>query len=189
MNRLLCRKNSNTPRNDVFCGGFTLIELLIVITIIGILTVLTVSQFQTARKKANDVARKSDLNGVSKALMMYFADYSKFPAASLSGELSLPGGGSEWGGTFQDTASSPPYVYMKKLPKENWTPTYPYCYKVSADFKKFALFAQLESWSDKDCDRNGNGVNDDQTYSCNGIQYCYGVTSPNATLDNTGNLL
>ena len=38
-------------------SGFTLVELLVVIAIMSILTIISVSQFQTAKKKANDVAR------------------------------------------------------------------------------------------------------------------------------------
>ena len=95
--------------------AFTFVELLVVIAIMGILTVIAVSQFQGAKKKANDVSRKGDLNGVSKALTMYFADYGKFPEASSNGNIMLNGEDVKWGEGFIDNG----YVYSKILPKEN----------------------------------------------------------------------
>lgn len=149
--------------------GFTLIELLIVIAIISILTIVAVGQFRTARMRANDVARKGDLNAVSKSLQMYFADFGYFPAVEDI----------VWGGTFEDNSVSPPYVYMQTLPRENIL-SLPYCYKVSADGKKYGLFAQLESTGDIECENS---------YSCNGATYCYGIASPNTGLSPTGDLL
>lgn len=154
--------------------GFTLIELLVVITIISILTVITASQFQTAKQKANDVARKGDLNATAKALQMYFNDYGSFPDVSATN--SPP---SAWGGTFEDN-SVPPYIYMKKLPIENHLSSYPYCYKISADKKKYGLFAQLESTRDKVCNETG--------YQCGGVTYCFGVVSPNTSLEEMSGL-
>jgi prepilin-type N-terminal cleavage/methylation domain-containing protein len=154
--------------------GFTLVELLVVIAIISILTIITVSQFQTAKRKGNDVQRKADLNNVSKSLLMYFADYGKFPAATADGELTNGNGVTvNWTEEFRDKDG---YTYMKVLPQENYKPDSPYCYKTSPDLKKFALFAQLENTVDKDCEGHA--------YSCGGVStYCYGIVSPNTNLD------
>ena len=129
--------------------GFTLVELLIVIAIMGILTSITVSQFITAKKKANDVARKSDLNGISKALQMYFTDYGKMPAMSVDGKgkIMINSNTLNWGDEFKDGD----YVYMIKLPKENNSAMAPYCYKTDSEKKQYALFAQLENTGDKEC--------------------------------------
>jgi len=146
--------------------AFTLVELLVVISIISILTIVTVSQFQTARKKANDVQRKGDLSSLGKALQMYYTDYGYFPEAN-NGKIHLPSSTIEWGTEFVDNG----YVYMKVMPiekKSGWN----YCYKVSADQKKFALFANLENTSDKDCSAS--------PYSCNGGSYCFTIVSPNS---------
>lgn len=172
-------------------SGFTLVELLVVMAIISILTMITVSQFQTARRKANDVSRKGDLNSLSKALHLYFSDYGFFPNAT-----SIEGGAidlntlSSWGGSFEDQSVSPPYVYMKKLPKENSAGLPPYCYKVDSltNPKKFALYAELENKLDKECDRNNDNLPDD-TYQCGGRNYCYFTTSSNTSLDTNGNIL
>lgn len=155
--------------------GFTLIELLVVISIMSILTVITVSQFTTARKKARDVQRKGDLNALSKALQMYYADYGKFPSgtdADVSRRINI---NNLWGSEFKDVGG---YIYMKVLPQERTLNT-PFCYVVTADQKSYGLFAMLESITDLDC-HNTNGIGD---YVQCGNNYCYSVVSPNITAD------
>ncbi len=159
--------------------GFTLIELLVVIAIMSILTVITVSQFQTAQRKARDVARKGDLSAVSKALQMYYADYGVFPAA-VSGRISVDGSTPiAWGEEFADEAN---YIYMKVLPRENSQDDYPYCYAVDnvVDPRKFGLFAQLENTTDSQCEGH--------EYICNGRTYCFGYASPNTLIQEDGSL-
>lgn len=164
-----------------FCGdrGFTLVELLIVMAIMMILVTITVSQFQTAKKKASDVARKSDLNGVAKALQMYFTDYGIFPAANPAGKIMIGGAAIDWGSEFNDGD----YIYMKVLPRENKIGAPPYCYKTDTYKKKYALFTMLESTADKECLNPA-------TYDCgDGIDsYCFTYVSPNTNLDADGNL-
>lgn len=163
--------------------AFTLVELLVVIAIMGILTMITVSQFQTAKRKANDVARKGDLNSVAKALQMYFADYGEMPGMSSSegGKIVVGGTTLDWGDEFVDAAG---YVYMKILPRENNSALPDYCYKTDSAKKKYALFAMLENGVDSQCDRNNDGMAD-QTYRCGGKLYCFAYYSPNTSLNNT----
>lgn len=159
--------------------GFTLIELLIVISIMGILTSITVSQFVTAKKKANDVSRKSDLNGVSKALQMYFTDYGVMPDMSdpLGGKIKTKTDTVDWGGEFVDGG----YTYMKVVPKENNINFPAYCYKTDApNFKKYAIFAKLENTTDKECGSPNH------QYRCGGNIYCFSYVSPNTSLDPDG---
>ncbi|MDO8582283.1 MAG: type II secretion system protein [bacterium] len=54
--------------------GFTLIELLVVIAIIGLLSTLAVVALTSARSKARDAKRISDVKQVQTALELYFAD-------------------------------------------------------------------------------------------------------------------
>jgi len=58
--------------------GFTLLELLVVIAIIGLLATIVLVSVNTARKKARDARRLSDLNSVMLALSMYYDDYGTF---------------------------------------------------------------------------------------------------------------
>jgi len=111
-------------------NGFTLIELLVVITIISILTIIAVSQFSTAKIKARDTQRKADLDSVSKAVNMYYADYGEFPDQDAF----------SWGDTFVDDD----YYYMKVVPEENKAGFDQYCYLPNADFTSYVIFGNME---------------------------------------------
>lgn len=61
--------------------GFTLIELLVVIAVIGLLSTLAIIALGSARTKARDAKRISDVKDVRNALELYFADYGKYPSS------------------------------------------------------------------------------------------------------------
>ena len=58
--------------------GFTLIELLVVIAIIGILSSVVLASLGTAREKARDATRISDMKNVQLALELYFDGNSSY---------------------------------------------------------------------------------------------------------------
>lgn len=58
--------------------GFTLIELLVVISIIGVLSTLGMVAFKSARKRARNVARISNLEQLAKALDVYYDDNGRY---------------------------------------------------------------------------------------------------------------
>ncbi|HBB38184.1 MAG: hypothetical protein UV82_C0007G0063 [Candidatus Magasanikbacteria bacterium GW2011_GWD2_43_18] len=65
--------------------GFTLIELLVVIAIIGLLSTLAVVALGSAREKANDSKRLSDLKQVQTALELYYTDQNVYPTTTAVG--------------------------------------------------------------------------------------------------------
>jgi len=152
--------------------GFTLVELLVVISIIGILTMIGAVAYSGAQKKARDTQRKTELNALSNALMMYYNDNGVFPALDIFATTDNVLTGS--GGT----------VYMAKMPVDpkNVNP-YIYSYRYddnvnSSTYRKvFYLFANLENTSDSQC-KSG-----DEVYTSKGVDFCYGISSPNSALE------
>ncbi|MBY0328590.1 prepilin-type N-terminal cleavage/methylation domain-containing protein [Patescibacteria group bacterium] len=62
--------------------GFTLIELLVVIAIIGILAAVILASLNTARAKARDARRISDIRTIQTALEMYYSDNGSYPISN-----------------------------------------------------------------------------------------------------------
>lgn len=62
--------------------AFTLVEMLIVIVIIGILAAALIPRLSSARGRANDTARKADLQQIASALVAYQIDNWTFPSTA-----------------------------------------------------------------------------------------------------------
>lgn len=65
--------------------GFTLIELLVVIAIIGILAATVLIGMRSARGKARDSARKTDISTIITALETSYDDTESYPAVTAGG--------------------------------------------------------------------------------------------------------
>ncbi len=61
--------------------GFTLIELLVVVAIIGILSSVVLASLNSAREKARDTRRKSDLKQIQNALELYYSNCGTYIVA------------------------------------------------------------------------------------------------------------
>ena len=67
--------------------GFTLIELLVVVAIIGLLASVVMASLNTARSKAQDSKRLSDLHSISLALELYFTTNGSYPAHAANTQV------------------------------------------------------------------------------------------------------
>lgn len=70
--------------------GFTLVELLVVIAIIGVLSSLVLLQLGTARAKARDAKRISDISSFRTAMELYFDDNGgRYPTAMTFANIGI----------------------------------------------------------------------------------------------------
>jgi general secretion pathway protein G len=135
--------------------GFTLIELLVVIGIIGMLVAIAIPNFLSARQRASDSKKKSDMRELKSALRLYYNDFNSYPASYNGGVGKLNYiQGCGLNGTGQcpcsatvDFASGAAcdQVYMKKFSSDLGTGTF---YYLKAGGDDFCLRAVLDNKSD-----------------------------------------
>ncbi len=127
--------------------GFTLVELLVVIAIIGLLSTLAVVSLGSARSKARDARRISDIKQVQSALELYFSDAGAYPV-KVAPALKL---GTQATASLLTSAgfgdnTAPPAgatVYMGKVPANFATPVTT-GYDYISDGQTYTITFQLE---------------------------------------------
>lgn len=145
-------------QNNRLSFGFTLIELLVVIAIIGILSTLVLSNFNSARDRARDASRKSDLDQIKKALMMYNNDNTAYPAHDADNKIVACGAPPtttiDWGTQFSCSGMT----YMRMLPHDpsfdpvSGSPEYQY--NQGSTDEDFCLWTTLANHGDGDIARS-----------------------------------
>ncbi len=121
--------------------GFTLVELLVVVSLIGILATLVLANLNSARERARDAQRKSDLRNIQTALRLYYNDLGEYPASSGT-DIVACDGTCVWGNIWQNNS----ITYMGTLPPDPLsTQAYRYTY---VDDDNYILEACLENKSD-----------------------------------------
>lgn len=137
--------------------GFTLIELLIVVAIIGLLSTLAVVSLGSARVKARDSKRLSDLKQIQTALELYYTDQNSYPTGTNVnlGEDSAVCLNSE--ATFQAANCANPY--MGSVPAD--PKDFHYVYNAATASSSYTIAAELEG--------NVNGLTGTITLSPAGI--------------------
>ena len=120
--------------------GFTLIELLVVIAIIGLLSTLAVVALGSARQKARDAKRVSDLKQIQTALELYYTDKNAYPPAPNPNVLGGAAAGCLDSSGFKVNGCVKP-IYMGLIPKDP-SEGQTYTYAVAAD--SYTVNATLE---------------------------------------------
>ncbi|MCX6729913.1 MAG: type II secretion system protein [Candidatus Portnoybacteria bacterium] len=101
--------------------GFTLIEILVVVSIIGILATIVIVSVGSARAKARDSKRISDLNQVQNAIWLYYDNNGAMPINRNPGF-----GYCDTQANFLQELVDNDYVAV--TPKDPSSPSRSYCY-------------------------------------------------------------
>jgi len=99
---------SNNYRNN---KGFTLIELLVVVAIVGLLSSIVFASLNTARLKARDAQRYSNLAEIRNALFLYANDHNGNFPTDYGGSDDNNG---DWPTAFKNDLAP----YMSTIPKD-----------------------------------------------------------------------
>jgi prepilin-type N-terminal cleavage/methylation domain-containing protein len=127
--------------------GFTLVELLVVIAIIGLLSTLAVVSLNSARTKARDARRQSDLKQVSTAMELYNSENNAYPiggACNANGILATQTSGLLCGsGNAIKDANN---VYLNSIPQPPGTGAVPNNqYRYTGTGSTYCLSVALEN--------------------------------------------
>lgn len=111
--------------------GFTLIELLVVIAIIGILSSVVLASLNSARAKARDARRLTDVKQYQTAFTLYDSDYGTYPPA-------VPDRGDGWAETVTARANFmsnlvPAYIPAAIIDPENTNAYASYYYRIGTN--------------------------------------------------------
>ncbi len=95
--------------------GFTLIELLVVIAIIGLLSSTILASLNSARAKAKDTRRISDLKQIELALELYYEGNKAYPSSGGAWRSQCAG----WGGhAASDVIPGITPTFISKFPAD-----------------------------------------------------------------------
>lgn len=135
-------------------SGFTIVELLIVIVVIAILAAITLVSYNGIQKRANDAKRISDINSLTKGMLIWTVDTGKPPTETGGGHISNGQGwvyasiGSNYSDNIETVLINAGYLSDGVRDPKNPTGTGSYMfYRCSAASHRtsYSFFARLES--------------------------------------------
>ncbi len=104
--------------------GFTLLELLIVIAIIGVLASIVMASLNSARVKARDSKRLSDIRQIKVALELYYDVYGYYPDCAGNDVCSTTG----YSASLSSLGAVPVYINSISNDPRNISGQYGYYY-------------------------------------------------------------
>lgn len=156
--------------------GFTFVELLVIITIIGLLASIVLVSLNSARVKARDTKRMSDLLGVQLALEMYYKKYNTYKVA----ETGYNGCGCGWlayeGGSYAKsvTRGLQEEGFLGTPIVDDPTQSPGYMIYLCENAQAYAISATKENPTAQDIDliqKTCNGIGSNGTYTKYGKNY------------------
>ena len=129
-------------RTDWHLKGFTLIELLVVIAIIALLSTVVLASLNTARSRARDAERKSELRQIQTAIEIYRSDTGSFPPNKNPGAIYH-----DYNADFLSELISAGYLPAK--PTDPQSPTRVYSYYFYGGACGYIIFSMPEGTSFK----------------------------------------
>lgn len=147
--------------------GYTLIEMLMVVAIIGVLASSILIGLGSARSKARDARRITDLKSTQTALELYYSKYGVYPSRSPGSNETW-----EWADLVNVLTSSETGLKISKVPKDPLNNT-EYVYKYATDGQNYVLGAKLETKDQAlDDDLDGSQLGLDCGEELGDIIYC-----------------
>ncbi len=133
-------------------------------SILGILATIGFGNFKSARLKAADAKKKSDLTTIAKSLEAYVNDHRSYPTSSNGRIVCItPNTICDWGEPFTDGTTT----YTATLPE----PTTAYVFV--SDGTSYTLYTRLENEQDPSI------TTITPTVDCSGADCNYKITSSN----------
>ncbi len=135
--------------------GFTLIELLVVVAIIGILSSVVLASLNSARKKARDARRKSDLSQIRTALELYYSTCGSYIVSQNCTGSAYGAGGWGWLNYNYGTGSVAKglvdnAVIGDQIVDPSGATTGPTAYMIGADQNRYTIWATITNPSAAD---------------------------------------
>ncbi len=160
------KKQSHCYTNN----AFTLVELLVVIAIIGVLSTLSVVAFNSARTKARDTRRLSDVRQIGMALELYYNDKGVYPAPPIPTGTPITG---LCLSNLGISSTCGAIVYLQKIPSDP-LPNINYTYSYLNSGESYRLGFNLEQgsgdWPAGTLAMGPNGISQD-LLAANGIDW------------------
>ncbi|MBI3305111.1 type II secretion system protein [Candidatus Parcubacteria bacterium] len=147
-------------------AAFTLVELLVVIAIIGLLATIVLVSINSARIRARDIKRLSDLRQIQLALELFADSHNQtYPAHDIYDAVTLCAGGVDCGLAVADACGTKRCINPLPVdPAGGSSSKYWYTYtQTAAAPTLFHLGSNLEEavgalQSDRDCDDGAGGT-------------------------------
>ena len=137
--------------------GFTVVELLVAIAIIGIIASIIITNLPSARAKARDAKRVSDIVRVQLALQLYFDRCNEYPSSlAVSANNSLGGICVVNFGDFISQIPTPPPGTSENA----------YVYSLNFNETDYVLRAKFESGGSALDDSFNGSIPWDASFSC-----------------------